>query len=129
MPTLRQVLENSEATNDRIVLRILQGTRCHDYEDLAACFSMTEDALRMALQEIQQNGIVSDAWLVLLMRVHNVHPEWVMSGCGPCVVYVTPEGQYENHDAFMSRQTEMEALRGLSSYALAQELLRRLAAK
>lgn len=129
MPTLRQTLEYSEAVNDHIVLRILQGAHCRDYEDLALCFSMDEDAMRIAIKEIQEHGIVPDAWLVVLMRVHNVHPDWVIGGYGPQITYITSEGQYEKHDSFMARKAEREALRGLSSYALAQELLRRLAVK
>lgn len=125
MPTLRQKMMSSEERTDHIVLRLLEGTRCHTCQDLAAFFDESESAMRNAIKKIQKSGVVPDAWLVMLVRVHNIHPEWILNGCGPRFVYPQAQGQYESHLAFEERQMETEALRSLSSYALAQELLRR----
>lgn len=63
------------------------------------------------------------------MRIRNVNPEWVLTGNGSCFLGGPPKaaGVYENGEAFAERMAEQEALRQLSSRALAEELLRRIA--
>lgn len=75
-----------------------------------------------------RRGKIPSAWLIILLRVKNVHPEWVITGKGPCFINRAQEsGRYETGEAFAERNADEEALRRLSSRAPADELVRRVA--
>ncbi len=68
------------------------------------------------------------SWLVILMRVKNVHPEWILTGKGPCLMTLRPEPErYETAGEAAGRSADEEALRRLPSRMLAEELVRRIA--
>lgn len=80
------------------------------------------------VSDAQRRGKIPAIWLVILMRVKNVFPEWVLTGKGPCFVTPpTPAGCYATGDAVAERQADEEALRRLPSRMLADELVRRIA--
>lgn len=83
---------------------------------------------RASLSDAKRGGKIPSGWLIILLRVKNVHPEWVFTGKGPCFINRAPEaGSYETGEAFAERIADEEALRRLSSRAPADELVRRVA--
>ena len=89
--------------------------RKHTATDLADFFGVPQSAVSAAVRR----GKMPSSWLVILMRVKNVHPEWILTGKGPCLMTLRPEpSRYE---------TDVEALRRLPSHMLAEELVRRIA--
>ena len=73
----------------------------------------------------RRERIPSD-WLVTLMLTRNVHPEWILTGNGPCHMCASAPGQYETGDKTQEQRADEAALRRLSAKALADELLRRI---
>ena len=58
----------------------------------------------------------------------NVHPEWILTGKGPCLMTLPPEpSRYETDVEVTTRKADEEALRRLPSHMLAEELVRRIA--
>lgn len=90
-------------------------------EFLGVCPSSVSDAGR--------RGKIPSGWLLTLMWVKGVLPEWVLTGNGPCFIAgpSSPVGCCETGDAYRERTVDEEALRRLSSRALADELVRRIA--
>lgn len=97
--------------------------RKHTATDLADFFGVPESAVSAAVRR----GKMPSSWLVILMRVKNVHPEWILTGKGPCLMTLRPEpGRYETADEAAGRNADEEALRRLPSHMLAEELVRRI---
>lgn len=78
-----------------------------------------------AVSDAKRREKIPSCWLVTLLRVKNVHPEWILTGKGPCHVFV-PSGQYETSYDAEEKQADAEALRRLPSRLLADELVRRI---
>ena len=80
-----------------------------------------------AISDAKRRGKLPSGWLVILMRIKRVNPEWVLAGHGPCFTQPHLEaGHYETGvEAEEKRQNE-EALRRLPSQMLADELVRRI---
>ena len=98
--------------------------RKHTATDLADFFGVPQSAVSAAVRR----GKMPSSWLVILMRVKNVHPEWILTGKGPCLMTLRPEpGRYETADEAAGRKADEEALRRLPSHMLAEELVRRIA--
>lgn len=54
--------------------------------DLADFFGVPLSAVSAAVRR----GKMPSSWLVILMRVKNVHPEWILTGKGPCLMTLRP---------------------------------------
>ena len=82
-----------------------------------------------SVSDAKRRGKIPSAWLVILMRIKNVNPEWILTGNGPCFPGTPSENteHYETGEEFAERQADERALQRLSSRALAEELLRRIA--
>lgn len=81
-----------------------------------------------AISDACRRGKISSGWLVILLRVKNVHPEWILTGKGPCCITPSPEpSHYETGDDAVERGADEAALRRLPSRILADELVRRIA--
>ena len=92
--------------------------------ELADFFGIKQSSISSAVQR----GKIPQSWLVILMRVKNVHPEWVLTGDGPCYIPTEREpGRYETGEEFTERKMDEEALKRLPARALAEELVRRIA--
>ena len=102
--------------------RIQFVTETKTYAELAAFFNISQ----AAVSDVRRRGKIPADWLVILICAKGVHPEWVLQGHGPCAAMPLP-GCYESGDSVRERQAEAEVLRGASSRALAEELLRRIA--
>ena len=98
--------------------------RKHTATDLADFFGVPQSAVSAAVRR----GKMPSSWLVILMRVKNVHPEWILTGKGPCLMTLPPEpSRYETDVEVTTRKADEEALRRLPSHMLAEELVRRIA--
>ena len=92
--------------------------------DLSGFFGVSQSAVSAAMR----CGKIPSSWLVILMWVKNAHPEWILTGKGPCLIPLPPEpSRYETDDEVMARKADEEALRRLPSRMLADELVRRVA--
>ena len=103
--------------------RIHQITGTHSQTGLAAYLGVR----RSAVTNAKRTGMIPAEWLLTLLRVANVNPEWILSGAGPCRVRRQTEDVYEDGETAWERQKDYEALQRLSSRALADELVRRIA--
>ena len=91
--------------------------------ELAEFFGIKQSSISSAVQR----GKIPSSWLVILMQVKNAHPEWILTGKGPCYSPIQPEpGQYESGERFAERTADEEALKRLPSRLLADELVRRI---
>lgn len=84
------------------------------------------DIRRSSVSDARRRGRIPADWLITLMRVKRVFPEWILTGNGPCFIF-TSTARYETGEEFADRQVEDTALRNVSSSALAEELVRRIA--
>ena len=81
-----------------------------------------------SISDAKRRGKIPSGWLVILMRVKNVHPEWILSGNGLCFMPQPPRSdRYETGDEESERRAYEDALRRLPSRMLADELVRRIA--
>ena len=103
--------------------RIHQITGTHSQTGLAAYLGVR----RSAVTNAKHTGMIPAEWLLTLLRVANVNPEWILSGAGPCRFRRQTEDVYEDGETAWERQKDYEALQRLSSRALADELGRRIA--
>lgn len=102
---------------------IHQITGTHSQTGLAAYLGVR----RSAVTNAKRTGMIPAEWLLTLLRVANVNPEWILSGAGPCRFRRQTEDVYEDGETAWERQKDYEALQRLSSRALADELVRRIA--
>ena len=111
-------------TFDAQMARIKLVTGKRTQVELADFFGIKQSSISSAVQR----GKIPQSWLVILMRVRNIHPEWVLTGDGPCYIPTQPEpGQYETGEQYVERKLDDEALKRLPARALAEELVRRIA--
>lgn len=80
-----------------------------------------------SISDARRLGKIPADWLITLLRVKSVHPEWILTGRGPCLIASSTPGTYETEDMAQERRNVAHALRRLSSRELADELVRRVA--
>lgn len=80
-----------------------------------------------SISDARRLGKIPADWLITLLRVKSVHPEWILTGRGPCYIHKLTPGTYETEDMAQERRNVADALRRLSSRELADELVRRVA--
>ena len=114
--------ENSSQFTEQLKsIHQISGT--HNQSGLAAYLGVR----RSAVTNAKRTGMIPAEWLLTLLRVANVNPEWILSGAGPCRFRRQTEDVYEDGETAWERQKDYEALQRLSSRALADELVRRIA--
>ena len=94
------------------ITRLRAATGLHTQAELAACFGVDLPTV----EEAAQNNKIPAEWLLILLRVKQVSPEWVLSGQGPCFLGAGP-GQYETGEATAERWTREKALQRFFSRA------------
>ena len=63
-----------------------------------------------SISDAKRREKIPSGWLVILIRVKNVHPEWILTGTGPCFMMLPPsQGCYETGDAVAARRADEEA--------------------
>lgn len=119
------MLTNMDGTNfDAQMERVRFITGVRTQVELADFLGIRQSSVSDAKRRCK---IPSD-WLITIMRAKNINPEWILTGKGPYyLAEQLPPGQYETHDHVQERWADEAALRRLSSRALADELLRRIA--
>lgn len=113
-----------ENSFDVQIERIYMVTGRYSEEDLAEFLGILANEVVTA----KDRGYVPAEWLIMLLRAKGINPEWILTGNGPwCIQPPIPPGHYETSDDVRECQADREALRRLSSKALAEELVRRTA--
>lgn len=70
---------------------------------------------------------IPSSWLVILMLMKNVNPEWILTGKGPYSIIRLPVlNDHEIEEVIVAEKSDKEALRRLPSRILADELVRRI---
>jgi len=102
--------------------RVYRAAEVYSQEELAKFLGIRTSDVVAA----EKRKVIPADWLVILMRVKNVHPEWVLTGDG---AYFTdlPLPRYETNDEANDRQAREDSLRLLPARMLADELVRRVA--
>lgn len=117
-------LANTDASFDEQMERIKFITGKRTQNELANLLGVKQSSV----SDAKRRGKIPSSWLVILMRVKNVHPEWILTGNGPYFLPQQPEaGRYETGDEAAECRADEEALRRLPSRMLADELVRRIA--
>lgn len=105
--------------------RIKQATNTRTQIELAEFLGISQSSV----SDAGRRGRIPAEWLVTILRIRGVLPEWILTGHGPCYLTVpAAQGEYESSDTAEERRAKTEALQKLSSKDLADELLRRIAA-
>ena len=102
--------------------RIQQATGIGTQMELAELLRIRQSAISSA----RRAGKIPAEWLLTLLRVKNIFPEWILTGHGPIFV---PRAEHEYETEADAREAELTALslQRLSARALADELVRRIA--
>ena len=114
--------ENSRKIFEDQMRRIQEVTGKKTQADLADFLGIRQSSV----SDAKRRGRIPADWLVTIIRTKDVHPEWVLTGLGPCYIRTPTPGVYETGDVVQERVSEEAALRSLSSKALADELVRRV---
>lgn len=104
------------------IKRIQLITDKHTQTELADFFGIRQSSI----SDAKRRKVIPSNWLVKLMLSRNVNPEWIVTGNGPCFMGGGPAA-YDDLYTRRAKEEDTEALRRLSSKALADELLRRIA--
>ena len=88
--------------------RIHQITGTHNQTGLAAYLGVR----RSAVTNAKRTGMIPAEWLLTLLRVANVNPEWILSGAGPCRFRRQTEDVYEDGETAWERQKTMRPCNG-----------------
>jgi len=113
----------NDATFDEQMARIYFVTGTSAPAELADFLGARPSAITSA----EKRGAIPSDWLVILMRVRNIHPEWILTGKGTCHILGAPPNRYETHEETMERWASEAVLKQLPSRVLADELVRRIA--
>ena len=115
-------MENQNFDTQMERIKLITGKRTQI--ELADFFGIRQSSI----SDAKRRGKIPSGWLVILMRVKNVHPEWILTRTGPCfMVQPIEDEHYETGAEFTECQVDEEALRRLPSRKLADELVRRIA--
>ncbi len=115
--------ENSRKVFEGQMRRIQEVTGKKTQADLADFLGIRQSSV----SDAKRRGKIPADWLVTIIRTKDVHPEWILAGQGPCYIHIPTPGVYETGDVVQERWNEEDALRSLSTKALADELVRRIA--
>lgn len=102
--------------------RLCFATMTNSQEKMAGFFGVRQSVVSDAMRR----GKIPSDWLIILLRVKNISPEWILTGRGTCPES-TPGDYYKNAGDAAERREQEDALRSLPSRMLADELVRRTA--
>ncbi|MCL1939698.1 MAG: helix-turn-helix domain containing protein [Desulfovibrionaceae bacterium] len=105
--------------------RVFEAAECRTQIELASLLGIRQSSISDAKK---RNSIPAE-WLVTLLRLRGVNPEWILSGSGPRFLNrTTDSGDYMDEEqsvAMFNTVPSQDVLRHFSSRDLADELLRR----
>ena len=120
-------MDTNRKVFDEQLQRVYQVTGTRTQTELAGWLGVRQTFVADA----ERRGKIPADWLLILMRLVNVDPEWLLTGRGERL-FEAPAGAYEgvnrapeDGDAASEREKALEAVRSLPSRILAEELLRR----
>ena len=107
--------------------RVFDAAGCRTQIELANLLGIRQSSI----SDAKKRNSVPAEWLVTLLRLRGVNPEWILSGSGPKFLSTTT-GDGKGHIVFQEQCSGLSAvppsldvLRYFSSRDLADELLRR----
>ena len=112
--------------------RVFEAAGCRTQIELANLLGIRQSSI----SDAKKRNSVPAEWLVTLLRLRGVNPEWVLTGNGP--KYLGRTDSTDEKDTPLSREgfltanggvPNQDVLRYFSSRDLADELLRRTAAE
>lgn len=65
----------------RPIDRVFEITKCESQRELANLLGLQQPSISAVVNS--KTGEVPAHWLIPLMRIKNIHPEWILSGQGP----------------------------------------------
>lgn len=114
--------DKTDSTFEEQWARLCFATMTNSQEKMAGFFGVRQSVVSDAMRR----GKIPSDWLLILLRVKNVSPEWVLTGRGTHPESA-PENCYENAEYAAERREQEDVLRKLPSRMLADELVRRTA--
>lgn len=114
--------ENSRKVFEDQMRRIQEAAGTRTQANLADFLGIRQTSV----SDAKRRGKIPAEWLVILMRVKQVLPEWILTGQGPCYT-VALTGRYETGIEAAERWADEKALQRLPSRMPADELVRRIA--
>ncbi len=112
---------------DEQLQRVYQVTGTRTHAELAGWLGVRQTFVADA----ERRGKIPADWLLILMRLVNADPEWLLTGRGERL-FEMPAGAHEGvnsapeeADAAREREKTLKTVRSLPSRMLAEELLRR----
>jgi Bacteriophage CI repressor helix-turn-helix domain. len=105
---------------DHILARIFLVSGCRTQSDLARMLGIRQSSI----SDAKRRKSIPPEWLLKLLRLTNVHPDWILTGSGPR--YMLPsETEAPAKEAHTVRIVETRPPEGCSSQDLINELVRR----
>lgn len=101
--------------------RIFAAAECRTQNALAELLGIKQSAISLA----KRKGTIPAEWLVKLLRLKGINPEWILTGFGPKKLGPA-SGEPDTHVVYL---TETRPPRGCSSPELFTELVRRALAE
>lgn len=87
-------MENQNFDTQMERIKLITGKRTQI--ELADFFGIRQSSI----SDAKRRGKIPSGWLVILMRVKNVHPEWILTRTGPCfMVQPIEDGHYETRSS------------------------------
>ena len=99
--------------------RVFEATECQTQVQLAAFFAIRQSSIAVAKR---RNAIPAE-WLIKLLRVKGINPDWVLSGEGPKFLNAADIAEME--DLQHVRVVEVRPPEECTSQELVNELVRR----
>jgi len=110
---------------DTPLSRVFEAAECRTQIELASLLGIRQSSISDAKK---RNSIPAE-WLVTLLRLRGVNPEWILSGNGPKFLNRPTDSEdymdEEQSVAMFNTIPSQDVLRHFSSRDLADELLRR----
>lgn len=106
------------------LFRIFEAAQCRTQVELAHLLGIRQSSI----SDAKRRNSVPAEWLVTLLRLRGVNPDWILNGVEP--KYLSPTNQAAALGSHTNGRAHSKAdtLRGFSSRDLADELLRRISA-
>lgn len=101
--------------------RIQRTTGCRTQVELAALLGIRQSSI----SDAKRRSSIPGDWLVLLLRLRGVSPEWILTGCGPRYLVPPNGGQSFEPGCAERSHARNDSLRYFSAQELADELIRR----
>ena len=97
--------------------RVFEAAGCHKQIDLADLLGIKQSSI----SDAKKRNAIPAEWLVKLLRLKGINPEWILTGLGPQKLGPA-DGEPATHVVYL---TETKLPKECSAQALVNELVRR----